>query len=1575
MRVSAPTTRALTKRREALMPNLIQTCAAAILASCGLISGVAAHEPSEEHSLDAFERQILTEEYYSEGIGWGDINGDSIADVVYGPHWYQGPELTQAREIYPAKPQNRDGYSDHFFHWVHDFNADGLSDVLVCGLPGTPGYLYENPGEAGWNKPWPKTEVVDSVGNEAPQFVDLVGDETPELIFTHRGHYAYASPKPGDPFGGWELVRLSDQVAPAPFGHGLGVGDVNADGRQDILCKDGWYEQPEVLGGQWPFHAVAFAGFGGADMFVEDCDGDGDGDVITSLAAHEFGLAWHEQIIEGGSSRWVQHLIMGSKPEENRYGVVFSELHSVAMTDVDGDGLRDIVTGKTYWSHHTQSPMWDAGAVVYWFRHVIGEDGSVDWIPMLADGDSGIGRQLVTADLDGDGLDEILVGGMKGASVLHHSRTSVDEATYRRSTPQAPRPLADGLEPQAAAENMSVPLGFQLQLAAGEPQVHQPIAMTIDARGRLWIAEAYTYPIRAREGEGKDKIVILSDEDQNGSFETRKIFTEGLNLVSGLEVGHGGVWVGAAPYLLFIPDADGDDTPDGPPVTLLDGFGYHDTHETLNAFNWGPDGWLYGCHGVFTHSLVGAPGSPDQDRVPLNAGVWRYHPIEHRFEVFAWGSSNPWGVDFNDWGDAFITACVIPHLYHVIPGARYQRQAGQHFDPYVYDDIKTIADHLHYVGSIADHAWWGHEPIAPTDTLAAGGGHAHCGAMIYLGDNFPASYRNQIYMNNIHGNRVNCDLLEPIGTGYVGHHGRDLLIANDRWYRGINLRTGPDGTVYVIDWYDPNACHRTNPEIWDRSNGRVYNLAYGEPTRVSVNLEACSDDELAEYQLHQNDWYCRTARRILQHRAANQGVAQSALGSLHSILSGHEDTTRRLRALWTLWSCRAVSDQQLAELTTDSDPHIRRWAIRLSVDGEVVEAAVKHWAGTAASEESAPVRLAMAAAMQRLPEEMKWSVAQGLVAHAIDAEDHNQPLMLWYGIEPLVASDPARAMELVGKSQIPQVTSFILRRLASDDQLISPLIEQLGLAVEQERLDDAGRIVDAMVASFEGRAGMTMPESWVAAYDAINKLEGESPIKDQADRIAVAFGDKRIFPRLRTIVASADAADDRRGQALAILVQGQDREAVDALHQALSIEARRGEVIRALASLGDDSTAERLVEIYPTLGVEDKRDAINTLVTRPNYAAVLLTALENQTVPRSDVHAFQVRQIVGFENEELTNRLREAWGEIRNSAADRVARIEQLKALVSGPMMEQASAGRGRVVFDKTCASCHRLFDIGGDVGPDITGSNRANLDYVLENVVDPSAVMGNDYRMMLIETDDGRLISGLVKKETDSALTVRTLNDTVVVPKAEIVGQQLSDLSMMPEGLLDPLDEQAICDLIKYLGSAQQVAPKGLASPIDEATGRVPGAIEGESIEIVGKTRGSATSQNMAGFQADRWSGNDHLWWTGAGEGDLLEVALPLEADGTYSLEIVLTMARDYGVVQLELDDKPLGSPVDCFNGQAVVNTGVLRFDGLKLEAGKHKLGLRLVGSNPQAVPAFMVGLDWARWVEAPQEGASTEE
>ncbi|HUR54790.1 MAG TPA: PVC-type heme-binding CxxCH protein, partial [Gemmataceae bacterium] len=287
---------------------------------------------------------------------------------------------------------------------------------------------------------------------------------------------------------------------------------------------------------------------------------------------------------------------------------------------------------------------------------------------------------------------------------FHAEKPNVPQRPKKGPPPKQDVVTHAGLKPEEAAKAMTVPDGFSVQLFAGEPDVHQPIAFCFDDRGRLWVVEAFTYPRRnphpgpiIPDKKLGDRIIIFEDADGDGKFDTKKTFMEGLNLVSGIEVGFGGVWVGAAPYFLFIPHDEKTDKA-GESQILLDGWGYEDTHETLNTFVWGPDGWLYGCHGVFTHSKVGKPGTPEKDRQKINAGVWRYHPTRHVFEVFAHGTSNPWGLDYNANGDFFIEACVIPHMWHIVQGGRYARQAGPHVNPYTYDDIKTIAVHRHYAG-------------------------------------------------------------------------------------------------------------------------------------------------------------------------------------------------------------------------------------------------------------------------------------------------------------------------------------------------------------------------------------------------------------------------------------------------------------------------------------------------------------------------------------------------------------------------------------------------------------------------------------------------------------------------------------------------------------------------------------------------------------------------------------------------------------------------------------------------------------------------------------------------------------
>jgi putative membrane-bound dehydrogenase-like protein len=969
------------------------------------------------------------------------------------------------------------------------------------------------------------------------------------------------------------------------------------------------------------------------------------------------------------------------------------------------------------------------------------------------------------------------------------------------------------LSPEAAAKAMRLPKGFSVQVAAAEPDVKQPIAMALDDRGRVWVAEAYEYPKRAPEGKGRDRILIFEDTDGDGTLDQRKVFIDKLNLVSGLEVGFGGVWVGAAPHLLFIPDKDGDDRPDGPPQILLDGWGYEDTHETLNAFIWGPDGWLYGCHGVFTHSKVGKPGTPEAKRQALNAGIWRYHPVRHEFEVFAHGTSNPWGVDFDDRGQAFCTACVIPHMFHIVQGGRYHRQAGQHFNPHTYDDLKTIADHLHYLGN-----QWNPTDRRRSDDL--GGGHAHAGAMIYLGGAWPDEYRGRIFFNNIHGNRINMDVLKPKGSGFVASHGPDFILTDDQSSQVLNLRYGPDGQVWMIDWYDRNQCHHGNVEGHDRSNGRIYRISYNGAKPVKVDLQKLSDLELVKLQEHKNDWYVRHARRILQERAAKGKLSAAAHAPLQKLALEHPDETRRLRGLWALhvtgWLPTGPPYSRLTfNLLASEFPHVRAWAIRLLAEDTSEPLDITKLAWFVLNRDSSPVvRLYVASALQRLPLERRWHLLERLVSHPEDASDPNLPLMYWYAMEPLAGADMRRALALgmVAGENLPLLRTYMVRRIGSSnaDKALQLLVEGLG---EAKGTAEQVAFLRGLNRALVGRRQVQPPAAWAAVYRGVSKSD-DAEVRSQALSLAVTFGDKAAMARLRDIAREAKADPAERKQALSALLAAGAPDMASLLQALVADPALRPEALRGLAAFDDPKIPALILAAYPKLSLSEKRDALGTLCARANFAQVLLSAVEKKQVPTGDLTADLVRQLRTFKDAELNTRITRVWGTVRDSSEEKVQLIAKYRTLLKSPPKQSPDLALGRVIFSKTCQQCHTLFGEGGKVGPDITGSNRADLDYLLSNIIDPSAVMAKEYQPTIIITKSERVITGILKDSDRNQVTLQSANETVVVPRDEIDEQRLTDQSMMPNDLLTPLSEHEVRSLVAYLQGPRQVPLPADAEP-----------------------------------------------------------------------------------------------------------------------------------------------------------------
>jgi putative membrane-bound dehydrogenase-like protein len=995
---------------------------------------------------------------------------------------------------------------------------------------------------------------------------------------------------------------------------------------------------------------------------------------------------------------------------------------------------------------------------------------------------------------------------------------------------------------------MKLPEGFRATLFAGEPDVVQPIAFTIDDRGRLWVVESYTYPKWSRDGQGRDRILILEDENGDGRFDQRKVFWDrGVNL-SGIQLGFGGVWLCSTPNFVFLPDRNSDDRPDAPPEVLLDGWSLEAKHNVFNGLAWGPDGWLYGCNGITDTSHVGKPGTPDDDRVAFNCGVWRYHPTRHTFEVVANGTTNPWGLDFDDYGQMFITNCVIAHLWHVVPGVHFQRMHGQDFNPHLFGLMQSCADHIHWAGG----AWQTSRGGAGAHG-EAGGGHAHVGAMVYLGDNWPDEYRNSVLTCNLHGNRVNRDLLARHGSGYVARHGKDFLMANDTWFRGLALQYGPDGGVYISDWTDTGECHdydevhlatgRIYKVVWERgqesgargqgeevrdqrSEVRSQRSEVGKPNLKSeisnskpstlnprpltagaqIDIGRLSDAALVGLQLHRNDWFVRHARRMLQERAAAGKLSRDVRPALLAMLREHADVTRRLRALWALQAIGAADEALLAELLESPEESLRGWAVQLELeDRAAAPQTLARFATLAESDPSPLVRLCLASALQRLGLEARWAIAGGLVSHAEDAQDANLPLMIWYGIEPLVAADPEHGASLLAGTQIPLLRQYIVRRIASPGPLVTVLKDPNDAAFQLD-------VLRGMHEAFKGSRQLAMPSGW----PEISQRSQQSPneeVRQKALTLSLIFGDSQAEATLRRMAADAGLAPPSRQAALDSLLQRRDAGLVPILHSLVRDPAIRSAAIRGLAAYDHPDTPAVVLKDYSSFSDQEKLDAVNTLAGREAYARALLDAVAEGRVSRADLGAFTIRQLAELQDPQITARLDSLWGAVRPTDKDKQAMIADYKRMLTSEFLKDADVRHGRAVFAKNCASCHVLFDDGRRVGPELTGSQRANLDYVLENLLDPNAAIGRDYQVTLIQTVDGRVITGIITAEDERSLTLLTQNESIIIPVGEIDARERSKVSMMPEGLLLKLSDDEVRDLVAYLASPAQVPlPQGAA-------------------------------------------------------------------------------------------------------------------------------------------------------------------
>ena len=955
------------------------------------------------------------------------------------------------------------------------------------------------------------------------------------------------------------------------------------------------------------------------------------------------------------------------------------------------------------------------------------------------------------------------------------------------------------LTPAETVAKFKVPPEFEVKLFAGEPDCINPVAFSIDEKGRVWVLECFEYPSKTPKGKApRDRIVILEDTDGDGVCDKRTVFAEGkdfpitperqkaglpaFDLATGLEVGHGGVWVGAPPYVWFIENKD--DKP-GKFEPVLGGFGSQDTHETLNTFQWGPDGWLYGMQGVFSQSTVKAL---DGAETRMNAAVWRLHPKTKKFEIYAEGTSNPWGLDWRNTDGQFIMACcVIPHLYHVVPGGIYKRQAGTSYNPYAYGYIDEISDHTFHKES----------------------GWAHAGLISLDVPHMPERFRNSVIFGSIHGCSLKQNILKPNGSSYTASRGDDFLTSGDKNVRPINLKWGPNGDIYLIDWHDQNPCHQARAEDWDYSRGRVYRIALKDRKGGKAeNLGALSNEALAKVLNDANPYRARTAFRLLQERLQGDTKAASQL-TLRLIGEQPENATPlRLRSA-AVGDC-TISENDLGLFGTRPQVFVRTWAAKLL--GELPAATDEEPIGAAAklveAEKDPAVRREYASAAVRLAGTRDvLPLLRALMAHTEDANDPLIPKLTWLAYEKVLSKKTG------ANSPVEKELSWLAEQAPTNqfvrDQIVPKAMRRL-VATGQPRdlelcvkfvadckdVNTREKALDGLSVALAGQT-VAPPAAWAALQSELAK---EARLAAFTAKLAVSFQDPVAVKKALALAGDGTATPELRVEALRQLAATKvpADAALTKLVRSDSPMSVRVEAARALASSESVNLARDLLKDWATTPKPVQLELVNVFAGRKPWATAMLQAMEANKLDRGLVTDNTIIRVQGFNDDALNALIEKAWGRTRTTPDDLLKTIDKMRGELNAGT---ASFAKGKAVFENQCMKCHKFEGRGQDVGPLLDGAAR-DIEYLLANVIDPNRVIGAPYFLRIANTLDGRVEQGILAEEDELSITLKVENGVLKrLKKADLDGPvKVVEKSMMPEGLTAAMTTQDFRDLVRYV-------------------------------------------------------------------------------------------------------------------------------------------------------------------------------
>lgn len=953
--------------------------------------------------------------------------------------------------------------------------------------------------------------------------------------------------------------------------------------------------------------------------------------------------------------------------------------------------------------------------------------------------------------------------------------------------------------PQQSLAMMEVPDDLKVELVLSEPDIAQPLSIKFDARGRMWVAEYRQYPHPAgltamsrdkflrtvydklpaappNHFPGLDRISIHADSDGNGSLDQHSVFVDRLSLCSSFEFDRDGVWVLQPPYLLFYPDKNHDDQPDGDPEVHLEGFGFEDAHSVASNLRWGPDGWLYATQGSTVTGRIKRPGTDDKPIETQGQLVWRYHPQQRKYEVFAEGGGNAFGVEFDSDGRLFSGHNGgNTRGFHYVQGGYFAKsfgKHGQHSNPFTFGYLESMKHHN-----------------APRFTHAL---------LIYDDTALPSAYQGELLGVAPLQGHITRSKISPDGSTFQTSDTGVLLKSRDPWFRPVDIQLGPDGNVYIVDFYEQRIDHASHMQgRVDVESGRIYRIA----AKQNVAPRKLESEKKTLLKVATDDPY-RWRRQSAWAELRSQ-LTKDDIEHLSSQINSADDE-KALRMLWLVGSSGTISDELAIALLEHPSEQVRKWSIRLACDDhEVTPNYAERLAKLASQETSPEVRSQMASSAARLPAVAGLPILKQLAARSDDTADPQLPLLIWWGVEKHVDTSRGEVLAMFSDRE------FWLHPIASK-QLAPKLMKRLTITSQRRDLIDAAKLLRlspgketslllmaAMEEATQGKAAAAYPEELTSAIAATGV---ESPILKLRRRDPAA-----IQSALKTI-ADDKADSGQRMLLMTVLAQLKEPAAEPVLLSILeqtASDSLRAAALGSLHAFASDDIAVRVLKVYPQLADEQRQIAQSLLVSRQTWTLQLLEAIHAKKVDPATISEANVRRILLYEAAPIAMLAKEhlPLPAGRDAAALRVE-IDRLIDIVKAG---DGNPYHGKKLFAQTCGKCHTLFGEGGQVGPNLTSHHRDDLRGLLLGVVDPSAEVREGFETFLVRTIDGRTLTGYLADQDATVIVLRTAEaESISLARDEIEAMRALPQSLMPQGLLKEYSEDQLRDLLAYLRSTQ---------------------------------------------------------------------------------------------------------------------------------------------------------------------------